>query len=752
MCHLQTSNPGKVTKVMTNTNCPVLPDTLVIDNISDVISSLRDEGVGEIIGGGIPHLDGCPSYEEFFLRFLLPNKPCVLSSEATAKWQSRREWVCKDGKPDFEFLRQHFGDAVVPVADCGKQEYCAHPKQEMLLGEFLQYLCSDHAGSEECLYLKDWHFTRSFPDYTAYETPVYFRSDWLNEFWDTQLDKPDDYKFVYMGPKDSWRCRDVTRRIPPVFVFDHAGSEECLYLKDWHFTRSFPDYTAYETPVYFRSDWLNEFWDTQLDKPDDYKFVYMGPKDSWTPLHADVMRSFSWSANVCGRKKWILFPPGEEEALKDRFGQLVFDVTSSDLENTSTYPNYGKLQHQFEVIQEAGEVIFVPSGWHHQVVNLEDTISINHNWFNGCNIDICWKFMKQSLADVKKEISDCRSMDGWHQQCQLILKASAGIDVIEFYGLLLSIALHRLKSIGCLDNSIMVHQLSLDVRHSCDSDTANSTPDPSSVNRNKIGKSSSDKHGDSIANSSAVFSIDKTVFDHANINKTSKSNQENQCEKDFSAECAEDYSSLDGKRFGDSKTECLSNRIDGHSLTNTNFHTVFRDKTHSGDCCLDLLDGLSQEDVKSGLFQEPDVKVGLSKKADIKAGLSQKSDVKDGLSQETDVKAGLSQKADIKAGLSPEADIKYGLSCESDVNAGLSEETAMKAQLLSKANGRRGRLQNMHWRFCEKRHALFDLSRVKDIVLEVTQDEDWIQLDTSCLSVSPRTLLNEILLITKCSK
>ena len=58
------------------------------------------------------------------------------------------------------------GHAVVPVANCGKQEYGAHPKQEMLLKDYLQYLSSDGAGSKQalqsCLYLKDWHFSRLY--------------------------------------------------------------------------------------------------------------------------------------------------------------------------------------------------------------------------------------------------------------------------------------------------------------------------------------------------------------------------------------------------------------------------------------------------------------------------------------------------------------------------------------------------------------------------------------------------------------
>jgi hypothetical protein len=43
---------------------------------------------------------------------------------------------------------------------------------------------------------------------------------------------------------------------------------------------------------------------------------YLG---SWTPLHADVFRSYSWSINICGRKLWILYPPHQESFLKDRW-------------------------------------------------------------------------------------------------------------------------------------------------------------------------------------------------------------------------------------------------------------------------------------------------------------------------------------------------------------------------------------------------------------------------------------------------
>ncbi|XP_070570490.1 2-oxoglutarate and iron-dependent oxygenase JMJD4-like [Ptychodera flava] len=312
------------------------------------------------------------SYDEFFMDYMLANKPCMFRSFVTANWKSRAEWVADDGMPNFDFLEEKFGDATVPVADCESKQYDAQTKQDMTLRDYLLYL-------------------RTL----------------ISSQYDTNM--------------------------------------KCLYLKDWHFNRTFTDYKAYTTPVYFTSDWLNEFWDNRSDQSDDYRFVYMGPKGSWTPFHADVFRSYSWSANVCGRKKWILFPPGQEEHLKDCHGNMAYDVTSPKMHDGKKYPNYHKVSGSIEVIQEAGEAIFVPSGWFHQVFNLEDTISINHNWVNGCNIDIAWKFLQSELLQVQGAISDCKDMDGWDKQCQMILRANSGMDFADFFTFLHTVAKERMK-------------------------------------------------------------------------------------------------------------------------------------------------------------------------------------------------------------------------------------------------------------------------------------------------------------------
>ncbi len=61
-----------------------------------------------------------------------------------------------------------------------------------------------------------------------------------------------------------------------------------------------------------------------------------------------VARSFSWSANILGMKEWLLYPPGEEDKLKDGLGNLPCDVTEE------------KETSRLRVTQGPGEIIFVP--------------------------------------------------------------------------------------------------------------------------------------------------------------------------------------------------------------------------------------------------------------------------------------------------------------------------------------------------------------------------------------------------------
>lgn len=87
----------------------------------------------------------------------------------------------------------------------------------------------------------------------------------------------------------------------------------------------------------------------------------MGPVGSFTSFHADVYGSYSWSTNIIGTKKWLLYPPGKElRFYNSRTKGLSFNWDIPGVEG----------EDYIEVIQNPGECLFVPSGWHHVVWNL----------------------------------------------------------------------------------------------------------------------------------------------------------------------------------------------------------------------------------------------------------------------------------------------------------------------------------------------------------------------------------------------
>ncbi|XP_058819343.1 2-oxoglutarate and iron-dependent oxygenase JMJD4 homolog [Topomyia yanbarensis] len=300
------------------------------------------------------------SYDEFFSRFMQTNTAVIITSVADS-WECFQRWVLRDDteidKVDVSYLKARIGNVIVPVADCGKQYYNAHEKQEMKFHDFLDY-------------------------------------------WNTFRD----------------------------------SDNSSLYLKDWHLRSQLPEYKFYQTPMFFASDWLNEFL---LDrKRDDYMFVYMGPKGTWTSFHADVFSSYSWSTNISGEKKWLLLPPGEEVKLHD---SLVF--------------------------QTAGEALFVPSGWFHQVHNVQNSISVNHNWFNGTNISRIWLSLDEALDKVVKEIEDCRSMENFDEHCQLMLKASYGMNFSEFLEIISHVCTKRILTYAVQANVVHFDRYRLGRKH-----------------------------------------------------------------------------------------------------------------------------------------------------------------------------------------------------------------------------------------------------------------------------------------------
>ncbi|KAJ8913510.1 hypothetical protein NQ315_017060 [Exocentrus adspersus] len=208
---------------------------------------------------------------------------------------------------------------------------------------------------------------------------------------------------------------------------DSSNTLPLSYLKDWHLKLLDETDEFYKVPLYFASDWLNEYY-TTAHLSDDYRF------DTFSCRRFHIVQLVS---ECLWQETMVAVPSGRRKLLKDGLGNLPYDVAGLE----------GSVKH-FKVVQHPGEAIFVPSGWYHQVTNIEDTISVNHNWVNGCNIKQMWDSMRSGLEKVRLEIEDCIDMDGFEEHCQVMLNAAFGMDYYKFYDFLKCIGLTRTEMIG----------------------------------------------------------------------------------------------------------------------------------------------------------------------------------------------------------------------------------------------------------------------------------------------------------------
>lgn len=81
--------------------------------------------------------------------------------------------------------------------------------------------------------------------------------------------------------------------------------------------------------------------------------------------------------------------------------------------------------------------MFVPSGWLHEVVNLDLTLSINHNWLNQHCLKRVAKYLMSELEKTRAALVDIKSDEStverfeheYESTCQHILKLNIGLNV-----------------------------------------------------------------------------------------------------------------------------------------------------------------------------------------------------------------------------------------------------------------------------------------------------------------------------------
>ncbi|CAO1625043.1 unnamed protein product [Parajaminaea phylloscopi] len=350
----------------------------------------------------IDRLDHVPSYDDFLAHYLLPNRPCILPQGLIRDWEAAG-WASAASSssssaagqpgtlhPAFRLLAERYADHIVPVVitRCGPgddddddddDEDARTSRQEMSLPAaiaLMEEAAHDNASpggnpngvDRRLVYIKDWHLVRQ----------------------ERQLHRA---RRQQCDTEEGAESTD--------------GSSRCVL--------------PYTTPDIFWDDWMNPEGGSSSDGddgdgtsvagpcevPDDFRFCYAGIAGTHTGLHRDVYTSYSWSTNVVGRKRWVLYSPALSPLLRRKTGRGP-RLTADEAAVLSHRLASGRECATVE--QEAGETIFVPSDCFHEVHNLTDAISLNHNWCNSVNLPRMYASMKQEMGEVKEALSDVEDM------------------------------------------------------------------------------------------------------------------------------------------------------------------------------------------------------------------------------------------------------------------------------------------------------------------------------------------------------
>ncbi|PWY70349.1 Clavaminate synthase-like protein [Aspergillus sclerotioniger CBS 115572] len=140
------------------------------------------------------------------------------------------------------------------------------------------------------------------------------------------------------------------------------------------------------------------------DRP-DRQWLIIGPERSGSTFHKDPNATSAWNAVVRGSKYWIMFPSSSK--LPPPPGVYVSDDQSEVTSPLSIaewlfgfHAEARRTSGCIEGICGEGEILHVPSGWWHLVVNIEPAIAITQNFIPRAHLSAALDFLSNKADQV----------------------------------------------------------------------------------------------------------------------------------------------------------------------------------------------------------------------------------------------------------------------------------------------------------------------------------------------------------------
>ena len=148
------------------------------------------------------------------------------------------------------------------------------------------------------------------------------------------------------------------------------------------------------------------------DQRPDSRWLIIGPERSGSTFHKDPNATSAWNAVLRGSKYWIMFPthPGMPPPPGVFVSEDQSEVTSplSIAEWLLTFHTEARRTRGcMEGICCEGEILHVPSGWWHLVVNLTSAIAITQNFIPRTHLGAALDFLENKpdqITGFKKEV------------------------------------------------------------------------------------------------------------------------------------------------------------------------------------------------------------------------------------------------------------------------------------------------------------------------------------------------------------
>ncbi|KAG5179851.1 hypothetical protein JKP88DRAFT_325953, partial [Tribonema minus] len=188
--------------------------------------------------------------------------------------------------------------------------------------------------------------------------------------------------------RDYLEYADATRDDMPLYVFDKRFAAKAPELG-----------RAFGVPPQFADDLFGLLGENRPD----YRWLIMGPARSGSSFHVDPNQTSAWNAVLEGRKKWVLFPPNcPPPGVHPSSDGMDLVAPVSVMEWFLNFYDAAKRQRNgmLECVVSAGEVVFVPRGWWHCVLNLDFTVAITQNFVSRVNLAPVLSFLRRRPDNV----------------------------------------------------------------------------------------------------------------------------------------------------------------------------------------------------------------------------------------------------------------------------------------------------------------------------------------------------------------